>query len=141
LVYILLQAALAIEATGICSGAWFLALIHKKVAGFQLDEVYVGTPEERAAADNKGDASVASHGFLGTNGVLSELPKEFLAQFSNREKIIGNIKVLREQLKVASNPDEKSAFEHSLRLEEAALARMADVADEHDIDIETLDQA
>merc|ERR1712176_1156628 len=45
IVYIFLQLALALEATGICAGAWFLALIQKKVTGFQFDEVYIGTPE------------------------------------------------------------------------------------------------
>merc|ERR1712151_1342944 len=50
IVYIFLQAALFLEATGICAAAWFFALIQKKVMKFQFDEVYVGTPEERAAA-------------------------------------------------------------------------------------------
>ena len=49
LVYILLRICLFLESTGICAGAWVLAKIHKKIAGFQYDEVYVGTPEERAA--------------------------------------------------------------------------------------------
>jgi hypothetical protein len=31
------------------NGAWVLGWIHKKVAGFQIDEVYIGTAEERAA--------------------------------------------------------------------------------------------
>ena len=47
--YILLVICLAFEATGINSGAWVLAAIHKKFAGFQRDEVYIGTAEERAA--------------------------------------------------------------------------------------------
>lgn len=47
-VYIFLRICLFLEATGICSGAWVLAGIHKKVAGFQRDEVYIGTAEERA---------------------------------------------------------------------------------------------
>jgi len=50
MVLIFLRIALAIEATGICAGAWFFASIHKKICGFQHDEVYVGTAEERAAA-------------------------------------------------------------------------------------------
>jgi len=45
--YILLRWCLFLEATGICQGAWVLAAIHKKVAGFQRDEVYIGTAEER----------------------------------------------------------------------------------------------
>jgi len=47
--YILLVIALTLEATGVCAGAWFLARFIKKGMGLQYDEVYVGTPEERAA--------------------------------------------------------------------------------------------
>jgi hypothetical protein len=54
LVYVLLRICLALEATGICHGAWVLAAIHKKIAGFKRDEVYIGTAEERAARQ-KGD--------------------------------------------------------------------------------------
>jgi hypothetical protein len=56
IVYIFLQLALFLEATGICSAAWFLAVLQRKALGFQFDEVYIGTPEERAAkghADTK----------------------------------------------------------------------------------------
>ena len=73
LVYILLNCALALEFTGICHASWFFGIIHKKIAGFQLDEVYVGTPEERAAkgkADN--DESVASQAHIGTAGFVKE---------------------------------------------------------------------
>jgi len=56
-VFILLNIALAIEFTGICAASWFFGSIHKKVAGFQLDEVYVGTAEERAAGE-KPDRSI-----------------------------------------------------------------------------------
>jgi Silicon transporter len=31
------------------NGAWVLGWIHKRVAGFQIDEVYIGTAKERAA--------------------------------------------------------------------------------------------
>jgi hypothetical protein len=49
--YFLLRIALFLESTGICQGAWVLAAIHAKISGFQRDEVYVGTAEERAARD------------------------------------------------------------------------------------------
>lgn len=49
LVYLILRLCLVLEATGVCSSAWLLALVHKAVADFQLDEEYIGTPEERAA--------------------------------------------------------------------------------------------
>ena len=48
--YVLLRLCLALEATGICNGAWVIAGIHKSIAGFKTDEVYVGTAEERAAS-------------------------------------------------------------------------------------------
>jgi len=48
-VYLLLRICIWLEASGIFSAAWVLAMCHKKVAGFQVDEVYIGTPEERAA--------------------------------------------------------------------------------------------
>jgi hypothetical protein len=49
LCYVLLRLGIFLEATGICAGSWFLALVHKKIAGFQRDEVYIGTPEDRAS--------------------------------------------------------------------------------------------
>ena len=54
LVFILLRICLFLEATGICSGAWVLAGIHKRIAGFKRDEVYIGTADEWAAK-NMGD--------------------------------------------------------------------------------------
>jgi silicon transporter len=54
LIYIIIQMCLTLEATGLCSASWLLALIHKQIAGYQLDEVYIGTPAERAAAKKTG---------------------------------------------------------------------------------------
>lgn len=63
LCYVLVRACLFLEMTGICSGAWVLAMIQKKVVGYQYDEVYIGTPEERQTAAKKlsfnGEADVA----------------------------------------------------------------------------------
>jgi hypothetical protein len=50
LVFLIIRLCLFLEASGLCSVAWLLALIHKQLIGFQLDEVYIGTAEERAAA-------------------------------------------------------------------------------------------
>jgi hypothetical protein len=47
LVYFFLRLCLALEFTGLCQGAWVLAALHKKIAGFKRDEVYIGTAEER----------------------------------------------------------------------------------------------
>jgi uncharacterized membrane protein YhaH (DUF805 family) len=54
LVYVLLRLALALEGTGLLNGAWVLAAIQAKVCGFQRDEVYIGTADERAEKQ-KGD--------------------------------------------------------------------------------------
>jgi silicon transporter len=55
--YIFLRICLFLEMTGISSGAWVLAWIHKTIAGFQRDEVYIGTAEERAAKHHADDAT------------------------------------------------------------------------------------
>merc|ERR1712087_956619 len=80
--YILLRICLFFEWTGICSGAWVLAGIHKSIAGFQKDEVYIGTAEERAARGMKDDSKreidmPALTGFAGVNlpGFNNNAPK------------------------------------------------------------------
>jgi hypothetical protein len=50
LIYFIIRVCLVLDSIGLCSGAWFMALIHKQLVGFQVDEVYIGTPAERAAA-------------------------------------------------------------------------------------------
>ena len=55
LIYLIIRLCLLLESTGICSGAWLLALVHKQLVGYQPDEVYIGTAEERAAAEGVGD--------------------------------------------------------------------------------------
>ena len=42
LIYLIIRLCLFLEMTGVCSAAWLLALIHKQVAGYQPDEVYLG---------------------------------------------------------------------------------------------------
>jgi hypothetical protein len=49
--YIFLRICLMLEASGICHGAWVIGAVLKKVMGAQLDEVYIGTADERAAKD------------------------------------------------------------------------------------------
>jgi hypothetical protein len=57
LVYFFLRICLALEYTGLCQGAWVLAALHKKIAGFKRDEVYIGTAEERRAKNMGDDAA------------------------------------------------------------------------------------
>lgn len=49
LTYILLRICLLLEGTGLCQASWVMAAIHKKIANFQRDEIYIGTAEERAS--------------------------------------------------------------------------------------------
>ncbi len=60
LIYVFAIICLWLEATGVCSGAWFLANYHRKLNRFQNDEVYIGTAEERAAAKDKTDLTSES---------------------------------------------------------------------------------
>ena len=68
--YILLRICLFLEGIGICNGAYVIAWIHAKIAGFQRDEIYIGTAEERrekAMADDKSALSVGT-------GHIAKLP-------------------------------------------------------------------
>lgn len=49
LTYVLLRICLILEGTGLCQASWVMAAVHKRIANFQRDEVYIGTAEERAA--------------------------------------------------------------------------------------------
>jgi hypothetical protein len=135
IVYVFLQLALFLEATGICAAAWFLALIQRKACGFQFDEVYIGTPEERAAKGHADDfdADGAQIGtYLAATGVGSDnLTAKFapLARMtetysSRREHVLSNIKGFRAQIAVATSDAEKDAFESALKLEVDALSRL-----------------
>merc|ERR1719276_578259 len=59
--YILLRWCLLLESTGICAGAWVIAAIHKSIAGFQRDEVYIGTAESRSKMDMSDHSISAGH--------------------------------------------------------------------------------
>ena len=57
--FYLLRLCLCLEATGLCNGAWVLAAIHRRISGYQKDEVYSGTAEERRARAMKDESSAA----------------------------------------------------------------------------------
>ncbi|KAL3785163.1 hypothetical protein HJC23_013829 [Cyclotella cryptica] len=68
--YILLCVALFLEFTGLCAGAWVLARIQKRVMGFQYDEVYVGTPEDRIENDHPDKEFPSDVGHLTGGGFM-----------------------------------------------------------------------
>ena len=53
----LLRICYVLESTGVASGAWVLAALHRRVIAFPPDEEYIGTAEERAL-----DKKVLGHG-------------------------------------------------------------------------------
>jgi len=125
IVFVFLQAALFLEATGICYAAWFLAWCQRKVMGFQYDEVYVGTPEERAAKGHADAAqtnidiatNVPTHA-VGTQRITREYMDLVEQNFTNqREKVMANIAEIRIQINAASSAEEKAVFEDALKLE------------------------
>jgi len=131
IVYIFLQAALFLEATGICSAAWFFAVLQRKAMKYELDEIYVGTPEERAAKGYADDENVNDHLDLGTNIVQHAVGRHTITReymdlvqesFANqREKVMDNITELRKHIKSAESEEEKAIFEAAMKLEISAL--------------------
>jgi len=131
IVFVFLQAALFLEATGVCAAAWFLALLQKKVMGYQYDEVYVGTPEERAAKDHADDNEAQMHLDMGTN-VLAPGINDAVGFNSNwaegdytdrRNRTLQNIAELRLQINLCVTEEEKEAFQMALKLEVQQLER------------------
>ncbi len=45
IVYLIIRVCLLMEGSGICSSSWGLARVHRYIAGFQRDEVYLEGPE------------------------------------------------------------------------------------------------
>ncbi|CAB9515067.1 expressed unknown protein [Seminavis robusta] len=47
LIYAIIRLCLTVEASGVCSAAWPLALVQKEfIFGYTLDEAYIGTPQD-----------------------------------------------------------------------------------------------
>ncbi|KAL7568840.1 hypothetical protein ACA910_007252 [Epithemia clementina (nom. ined.)] len=129
--YLLLRICLLLEATGICNGAWVLAAIHKHVAGFQRDEVYVGKAEERAAmhhadkATHKSDLGhLAGCAFPANHDLPYGSHHSATSTMDRRTKITKNIAELQEQIDAALTADEKQRYEAALRKEGDALRQV-----------------
>eukprot|EP00980_Cylindrotheca_fusiformis_P016473 scaffold4905_cov98-Cylindrotheca_fusiformis.AAC.8 len=134
IVYIMLRIVLLIQSTGICASAWFLGMIHKKIAGFQEDEVYVGTAEERAAGEKPDHSVHPGREFtMGTN-VLNDGRNwdEAIANLSaletfsvKLERMLKNIRELREMINSSDiSAEERTTFEKALAIEVRALDKL-----------------
>jgi silicon transporter len=96
--YIFLRICLWLEATGLCSGAWVLAAIHKKIAHFQRDEVYIGTAEERAAknmADDEGNLHLGAGHLYKLPGFFEDAPESLKELMKNDPSIVEYIHSIR----------------------------------------------
>lgn len=47
--YWIIKLCLVVELSGICQSTWVLAMVQKKMMGYELDEVHIGTPGDREA--------------------------------------------------------------------------------------------
>ncbi|GAX19063.1 hypothetical protein FisN_8Hh289 [Fistulifera solaris] len=47
LIYLIIRLCLFLEASGVCSAAWVIALVHRKLARFEPDATYLGTPDAK----------------------------------------------------------------------------------------------
>mmetsp|Transcript_15558 Transcript_15558/g.35606 ORF Transcript_15558/g.35606 Transcript_15558/m.35606 type:complete len:550 (-) Transcript_15558:119-1768(-) len=136
--YGLLRICLFLEATGICSGAWALAALHKSIAGFQKDEVYIGTAEERAALGrgDKSGADGAGHvtGFVPA-GQENPLYKEKYNPSSYSEQramTLTKIAKMRAEIKETEDGDHKESLETHLKLEIEHLKTINTQQEEHE---------
>lgn len=86
-------------ATGVCSGAWVIAKIHKVLAGFQKDEVYIGTAEERAMKNMNDDSKRLHTGA----GMIAPLPAYQVAAPSSLKKLMESNKEVAAFIRALSN--------------------------------------
>ena len=110
-------------------------MIHKKIASFHVDEVYIGSPEERAARKKADDIGASPELHMGTN-ILTlppgshNVPEEWAGPFTTdnyterRQKILWNLKELRRQLREATDIEEKYVYENSISLEVVNLEKL-----------------
>lgn len=123
--YTLLRVCLFLEATGIASGSWVLADIHKYLAGFQKDEVYIGTAEERAAL-GKSDTNVHEDetGHLTgsaypANKPLPTFDQRYEPHMYSEQRAFHLAKIMkyREDIKAAEEGEHKEYLETQLNLQ------------------------
>jgi silicon transporter len=115
--YIFLRICLGLEATGIASGAWVLARIQKRILGYQRDEVYIGTAEERSAknmSDNESDLHLGTGHLLKLPGFADKAPSALQKLWESDPKVAEYLKSIHEMEGGESNlpaPSEDEGFE------------------------------
>jgi len=99
--YLFLKINLGLEASGILNGAWVLGWIHKKIARFQRDEVYIGTAEERAAmnmADDENNLQIGPGHMIILPGFYENAPPTLRKLLEKDPSVAAYFKSVHEQL-------------------------------------------
>eukprot|EP00593_Proboscia_inermis_P014195 CAMPEP_0171311430 /NCGR_PEP_ID=MMETSP0816-20121228/21677_1 /TAXON_ID=420281 /ORGANISM="Proboscia inermis, Strain CCAP1064/1" /LENGTH=514 /DNA_ID=CAMNT_0011796207 /DNA_START=31 /DNA_END=1575 /DNA_ORIENTATION=+ len=107
--YVFLQICLFFEATGVCAGAWVIAYIHKTIAGFQKDEVYIGTSEERAMKNMNDDSKRLPSGA----GFINPLPAFKIAAPKSLKALMESDEAVAAFVRALSQASLKPATEES----------------------------
>jgi len=96
LVYIFLRICLFLEATGICSGAWVLAGLMAKTFGFQRDEVYIGTAEDREKKNMKDNKNNINLGTGHPRKLPGIMPESLMSLMKTDVNVMEFVQSLRE---------------------------------------------
>lgn len=132
--YVFLRLCLWLEATGLCQGSWVVALIHRKIAGFKRDEVYVGTAEERAAKKKNDpahiDDSVRSYNVK--PGHLYPGVPQLPADFGHRTQTLEELAELEKELKEHRQEVDDRLADLQAKKEKLVLAEKTDLEEEVD---------
>jgi hypothetical protein len=99
--YIFLKINLGLEASGLLNGAWVLGWIHKKIARFQRDEVYIGTAEERAAknmADDEANLHIGAGHMIILPGFAERAPVSLKKLLEEDPSVMAYLKAMHEQM-------------------------------------------
>jgi hypothetical protein len=99
--YFFLRFCLVLEASGVLNGAWVLGWIHKKIAGFQRDEVYIGTAEERAArnmADDEANLQIGPGHMIILPGFAERAPASLKKLLEEDPSVMAYLKEMHDKM-------------------------------------------
>ena len=99
--WIMLKVCMALEGSGMLNGAWVLGWIHKRVAGFKTDEIYIGTAEERAAKnmeDKEENLQIGPGHIIILPGFYEQAPATLKALLDNDPAVLNYMRSVHDQL-------------------------------------------
>jgi len=108
--WVMYKICLWFEASGMLNGAWVLGWIHKKVARFQRDEVYIGTAEERAAKnmkDNEDNLHIGAGHMIILPGFYEQAPESLKKLLDSDPHVRAYVSSIHEQMEKGEYPGVK----------------------------------